>query len=76
MEGRGADELPDGIVPPYILARIKIIRRFCPACQAQPYEPCRIPTDEGLKDVRWFHLAREVDTDDQGDDCPGEQKEE
>jgi hypothetical protein len=30
----------------------------CPACQAKPGEPCHVPTDNGRRNVGWYHLAR------------------
>lgn len=32
--------------------------RVCPACNAQPHEPCTQPTDFGRREVAWYHLAR------------------
>lgn len=72
----GDGVIPDGIVPPYVQERLRTIRRSCPVCQAKPFEPCTIPTNTGREPVRWFHLARESDIDDQDEECPGEEKEE
>jgi hypothetical protein len=30
----------------------------CPACNAQPGQPCTVPTDTSRKLVSWVHLAR------------------
>lgn len=63
-------------MPAYVIKRLETLARVCPTCQAQPFEPCHIPTDEGRKDVKWFHLSRECPVDDQDDENPGEQREE
>lgn len=31
----------------------------CPACGAQPGQPCNAPTDGSRRDVTWFHIKRE-----------------
>lgn len=61
-----------GIVPPHISNRIDTLRRACPVCQAQSMMPCTVPTTSGRREVKWFHLDREFDTDDQSDESAGE----
>lgn len=31
----------------------------CPACNAQPSQPCTAPTVEGRRPVSWVHMARQ-----------------
>lgn len=33
----------------------------CPACFAPPGKPCNALTDDGRRDVTWFHLARAME---------------
>jgi hypothetical protein len=36
-------------------------QRTCPVCQSKPMAPCTVPTSNGRKEVKWFHLDREFD---------------
>lgn len=45
-------------------AIISPLSLHCPACRARGDQPCTTPTDNGRREVKWFHHAREdaVDT--------------
>ena len=36
------------------------IDRRCPACNANPGEPCTAPTDTSRRPVGWLHASREI----------------
>lgn len=57
-----------GIVPPHITERLEVLKRSCPACHAKPMEPCTVPTGNGRREVKWFHLQREFPFD-ESEDC-------
>lgn len=43
----------------------KYLKLPCPACFAEVGHFCTAPTNDGRRDVKWYHLAREDAADEQ-----------